>query len=408
MLSTSQGVLTSARPVTLRRVSCTIPDHNGSQVDVLPPLPSSRQHTGATTLAELTTIGVGGSVATYVEASTEAEFVDAIREADDTGVPLLILGGGSNILPSDDSFPGIVVRDTRSGIELLQEGGCEGAHIRVLAGTAWDELVVHAIEHEWMGLEFLSGIPGSVGAAPVQNIGAYGQEVAAVIARVRTWDRLRGEFHTFTLSELDFGYRHSLLKTTMSEGSPSPRYAVVSVDFQLRHASLSAPVRYSQLAALLDVEAGERVPMSQVRAAVVELRRSKGMVLDDTNRDTFSCGSFFTNPVLSQEEAEGLPESAPRFGVSDESRAVLGAAAPSKEGRIKTSAAWLIDHAGFPAGFALKGSRAALSSAHCLALTNRGGASGRELRELARHIQTGVEERYGVHLEPEPVILDGL
>lgn len=363
---------------------------------------------GAKTLADLTTVGVGGPMANYVEAATEADFIDAIRTADAEGKELLVIGGGSNVLARDEQFDGVVVRDTRSNITLVQEGGCEGANLRVLGGTGWDELVVHTIQNEWMGLEALSGIPGTVGAAPVQNIGAYGQEIASSVARVQTWDRKTSSRHEFSMSELGFGYRTSLLKQTFAEGwGPSPRYIVLSVDLQLRIASLSAPIRYGQLAKMLGVDAGTRVPASDVRAAVLELRRSKGMVLDDTDRDTYSCGSFFTNPVMTEEQAGQLPQDAPRFAVTDESRAVLGAAAPTVPGQVKTSAAWLIDHAGFPAGYAMPGP-AALSSKHCLALTNRGGATGRDLRALASAIQRGVSERFGVELHAEPTVIGGL
>ncbi|MCF2705908.1 UDP-N-acetylmuramate dehydrogenase [Arcanobacterium haemolyticum] len=389
-------------------MSCMIPEHSQTPPQPLPPRPSTRAKTGASTFADLTTMGVGGSIASLVEAHTEDEFVGAIREADASGTPLVVLGGGSNILASDEAFDGVVVRDMRSEITLTQEGGCEGANLRVLAGTPWDDFVVHTIENEWMGLEFLSGIPGSVGAAPVQNIGAYGQEVATSIARVRTWDREKNEFHTFVMPELKFGYRTSLLKESMRAGyGASPRYIVVSVDFQLRIASLSAPIQYGQLARVLGVEPGTRVPSDEVRAAVLDLRAGKGMVLDDGDRDTYSCGSFFTNPILTDDEAARLPADAPRYGVTDESRAMLGVAAPTIDGQIKTSAAWLIDHAGFPAGYGMPGP-AALSTKHCLALTNRGEATGAEIRELARRIRDGVDEAFGVKLEPEPVIIGGL
>ena len=363
---------------------------------------------GARTLADLTTIGVGGPIKCLVEAGTENDLIEAVRTADQEGRDLLVLGGGSNVLARDDPFDGVVVRDIRSDITLVQEGGCEGANLRVSAGTGWDELVVHTIKNEWMGLEALSGIPGTVGAAPVQNIGAYGQEIASSVARVRTWDRKEGRRREFTMSELGFGYRTSVLKQTFSEGwGPSPRYIVLSVDLQLRIASLSSPIRFGQLSKLLGVEGGTRVPSADVRAAVLELRRSKGMVLDETDRDSYSCGSFFTNPVMTEQQAAALPEDAPRYAVTDESRLVLGAAAPTVEGQVKTSAAWLIDHAGFPAGYAMPGP-AALSTKHCLALTNRGGATGAELRALAREIRDGVLDRFGVELHPEPTIMGGL
>ncbi|MFT0846460.1 UDP-N-acetylmuramate dehydrogenase [Actinomycetaceae bacterium L2_0104] len=389
-------------------MTCAIPEHSDVPIQPLPAIPAGRASADPKTLADLTTIGVGGSFAELVQARSEEELTETIRAADEQGRPLLFVGGGSNILASDEPFEGVVLRDARSDIRLVQEGGCEGANLRVLGGTSWEELVVHTIENEWMGLEALSGIPGTVGAAPVQNIGAYGQEVATSISRVRVWDRATNVPREFTLSELDFGYRTSILKQSLAQGwGPSPRYIVLSVDLQLRIASLSAPVQYAQLARLLEVAPGTRVPAVDVRAAVLELRASKGMVLDDADRDTYSCGSFFTNPVLSEQEAAALPADAPRFAVSDASRATLGAAAPTFEGQVKTSAAWLIDHAGFAAGYGMPGP-AALSNKHCLALTNRGGATGGQMRELARKIRDTVHERYGVMLHPEPVVLGGL
>lgn len=374
----------------------------------MPPLPAGRSVEGAHTLAELTTVGVGGPIGSLVEATTEAELIDAVRTADEEGKKLLVIGGGSNVLAADDAFDGVVVRDMRSDIKLVQEGGCEGANLRVVAGTGWDDLVVHTIQNEWMGLEALSGIPGTVGAAPIQNIGAYGQEFASSVARVQTWDRKTNSRREFVMSELGFGYRTSVLKQTFSEGwGPTPRYVVLSVDIQLRIASLSAPVRYGQLSKLLGVDGGTRVPAADVRAAVLELRHSKGMVLDDSDRDTFSCGSFFTNPVMTEEQAAALPEDAPRYAVTDETKLTLGAAAPKVAGQVKTSAAWIIDHAGFPAGYGMPGP-AALSTKHCLALTNRGQATGAQMRELARTVRDGVRERFGVELHAEPTVIGGL
>ncbi len=389
-------------------MTCAIPEHSEVPIEPVPAVPSDRASTSPKSLADLTTIGVGGEFDQLVEARSEEELVETIRRADESGLQLLFVGGGSNILASDDRFEGVVVRDARSDIRLVQEGGCEGANLRVLGGTAWDELVVFSIENEWMGLEALSGIPGTVGAAPVQNIGAYGQEVATSVARVRVWDRAQSRPREFAGPELAFGYRTSILKESLRQGwGPSPRYIVLHVDLQLRIASLSAPIQYAQLARTLGVSPGKRVPSVDVRGAVLELRRSKGMVLDDSDRDTYSCGSFFTNPVLTEEEAAALPPEAPRFSVSDASRAVLGAAAPTFEGQVKTSAAWLIDHAGFSSGYAMPGP-AALSTKHCLALTNRGGATGAQLRDLARTIRDTVRDTFGVTLHPEPVVIGGL
>jgi UDP-N-acetylmuramate dehydrogenase len=388
-------------------MTCSIPEHSDTPVATIPPLPFGRQRQDAHTLADLTTMGVGGPFARLVEATTEEEIIHTITEADSAGVPLLVVGGGSNILAADQAFEGVVLRDTRSHIALTQEGGCEGVNLHVLAGTPWDTLVVRAIENEWSGIEALSGIPGTVGAAPVQNIGAYGHEISSTVARVHTWDRVKGERREFASDELGFGYRTSVLKESLKDGwSPSPRYIVLAVDFQLRIASLSAPVLYGQLARRLGVPVGARVPASEVRAAVLDLRRSKGMVLDDADRDTYSCGSFFTNPVLTEAQAAELPADAPRYDVVDNRRATLNVGAPRIPGLVKTSAAWLIDYAGFHAGYGMPGP-AALSTKHCLALTNRGGATSADIKELAQTIQQGVRGAYGITLQPEPIIVGG-
>lgn len=381
-------------------MSCQIPEPS-EPTTMIPPVATTRYR--GNTLAEMTTIGVGGPVAEVVNASTEAEIVDAVSTADAEGRPVLVVGGGSNILASDEPFDGVVVHDTRSAIETLMEDSCGGAEMRITAGTPWDEAVVYAIEHGWMGLEALSGIPGSVGAAPVQNIGAYGQEVAETLAQVRTWDRQTGQFRTLFLSDMKFGYRDSILKRSIA--GASPRWVVLAVTFHMRRATLSRPIGYGQLARTLGVEIGERAPSSDVRAAVLELRASKGMVLDDADRDTYSLGSFFTNPVLSEEQAALLPPEAPRFGVARHDAVnQIGAAAPTIPGQVKTSAAWLIDHAGFKPGYNMPGP-AALSTKHCLALTNRGGASGEDIAALAREIRDGVRDKFGVTLVPEPVLV---
>ncbi|QOR45169.1 UDP-N-acetylmuramate dehydrogenase [Trueperella pecoris] len=383
-------------------MSCSIPEPS-QPTSTVPPVMATRY--GGSSLAEMTTIGVGGPVARVVNATSEAEIIDAVRTADEEGTAVLVVGGGSNILASSKPFDGVVIHDMRSEIETLSEDSCGGAQMRLTAGTAWDEAVVYAVEHGWMGLEALSGIPGSVGAAPVQNVGAYGQEVAETLAQVRTWDRATNKVRTFFLSDMKFGYRDSILKRSIGEFGSSPRWIVLSVTFHMRRATLSRPVRYGQLAGRLGIELGERAPSSDVRAAVLELRASKGMVLDDADRDTYSLGSFFTNPVLTEEQAALLPPEAPRFGVAKHDAVnQIGAAAPTVAGQVKTSAAWLIDHAGFSAGYNMPGP-AALSTKHCLALTNRGGATGEDIARLAREIGDGVEEKFGVRIVPEPVLV---
>lgn len=361
-------------------------------------------HRTATALADLTTLGVGGPAGRVVETATEAELIEVVRAADEAAEPLLVVGGGSNLLVSDAGFPGVVVRDTRTGIEVPDHSACAGVTYTVPAGTPWDEVVEHAVAHSLYGIEALSGIPGSTGATPVQNVGAYGQEVSQTIATVRVWDRGRGRVRTLPSVDLRFGYRTSLLKRSMrplgpasddpsderAPWHPTPRYVVLDVTFQLRQGVLSAQIAYPELARTLGVAVGERAPLRDVRDAVLSLRSRKGMVLDATDPDTRSAGSFFTNPVLPAAEAALLPADAPRF--------------PALDGHVKTSAAWLIEHAGFSRGHGEPGP-AALSSKHTLALTNRGGATAEQLLALAREIRDGVRDRFGVELEPEPVLV---
>ena len=366
-----------------------------------------------TRLAELTTLRVGGPVGSYVEATTQSELTEAIREADAAGTPVLVVGGGSNIMASDDGFDGLVIRDARAEVSLVSDSMCGGVEVTATAGTTWDNLVREAIASQWAGFAPLSGIPGTVGAAPVQNIGAYGAEVAELIASVRAWDRLRNRVVWLALGELGLAYRDSRLKQSLTDAEagggrlwgPTGRWVVLDATFAVRQGSLSSRVAYSQLAGALGVELGERVPERELREAVLELRRSKGMVLDDADHDTWSAGSFFTNPILTTTEAERLPADAPRFPVTDHSQVVLGTKeAPVVEGLVKTSAAWLIDHAGFTKGFTAEaGAPAGLSTKHVLALTNRGGATGADLARLRDTVVAGVRERYGITLVPEPV-----
>ncbi|VEG27772.1 UDP-N-acetylmuramate dehydrogenase [Actinomyces howellii] len=369
-----------------------------------------------TTLAELTTLRVGGPVGEYVEARTEAELIDAVRQADDSGTPLLVVGGGSNIVASDTGFPGRVLRDARQEVLLVADNSCGGVEFTATAGTTWDDLVREAVASHWGGFAPLSGIPGTVGAAPVQNIGAYGAEVCQLLASVRAWDRAAGRTVHLALSELGLGYRDSDLKRSLSDAEigagrtwgPTGRWVVLSVTFLVRPASLSAPIAYSQLARELDVELGTRVDARAVREAVLDLRRSKGMVLDTTDHDTWSAGSFFTNPVLPASLAAALPADAPRYPVAARAGAnrPAGAVRPEREqdAPVKTSAAWLIDHAGFPKGFTLSAtSRVSLSTKHVLALTNRGGARAQEVAALRDAVVAGVRDRFGIALVPEPV-----
>lgn len=360
-----------------------IPEEGSQPIATIPPRPWARIRPSARSFAELTTTAVGGTFEQLVEAESEEEIIAAFTDADARAIPTVMLGGGSNLLADDLHFPGLVIRDKREEITLTQIGGCEGANVKVTAGCPWEAFVVHAIEHEWIGAEALSGIPGSVGGAAVQNIGAYGQEISSIVAKVNTWDRLRGQRKQFSFAELGYRYRSSVLKQ-----SASPRYIVLSVEFQMRLGSLGDPIAYPGLARHLDVVVGERVPSSQVREAVLEIRSSKGMVLSD-DRDTFSTGSFFTNPVVSAEHAARLPEDAPRYPA---------------EGGVKLSAAWLIQHAGFPPGFGDL-QRAHLSTKHTLALVNGGLATASDIQALARQVRNGVCEAFDVTLEPEPIFV---
>ncbi|KNH17650.1 UDP-N-acetylenolpyruvoylglucosamine reductase [Arthrobacter sp. ZBG10] len=348
-----------------------------------------------TLLSQLTTAAVGGPAGTFIEARTEAEIIDAVRTADAAGVPLLIISGGSNLLVSDDGFPGTVLRIASEGFTVNAEDSCGGVAVVVQAGHNWDALVRHAVLHAWSGIEALAGIPGSTGATPVQNVGAYGSDVSQTIAAVRTWDRQRNAVQTFTSSELKFGYRDSILKQTTVNGSP--RYVVLTVEFQLPLGRMSAPIRYAELARALGVEPGKRAYANDVRREVLRLRASKGMVLDPADPDTSSTGSFFTNPIVSADLAAALPADAPRY--------------PAGEGGlVKLSAAWLIDQAGFGKGFGLdpsgvSGGRASLSTKHTLAITNRGAASAADMVAVAREVRAGVERRFGIALHPEPLLI---
>ncbi|KGM14581.1 UDP-N-acetylmuramate dehydrogenase [Cellulomonas bogoriensis] len=367
----------------------------------------------APSLAELTTLRLGGPVGRYVEADDEAALVAAVRDADAAGEPVLVLGGGSNLVVDDAGFDGLVVRDLRAQVRVESADTCGGASISVTAGTPWGQVVDRAVDEGWVGVEALAGIPGSTGATPVQNVGAYGQEVAGVLSTVRVLDRQEGRVRTLALTDLGLGYRTSVLKRSLrgpggapTPWYPSPRFVVLEVGMQLRLGSLSTPVAYAELARRLDVPVGGRAPLAEVRDAVLELRAGKGMVLDAEDPDTWSAGSFFTNPVLASELAATLPEGAPRYPVraprpERSTGPSLGAVDPEL---VKTSAAWLIEHAGFGRGHGLPGV-VGLSTKHTLALTHRGGGRTQDLLALAREIRDGVRQVFGVTLEPEPVLV---
>nr|WP_245555971.1 UDP-N-acetylmuramate dehydrogenase [Actinopolyspora mortivallis] len=352
------------------------------------------QNPGARSLARHTTLRLGGAATELVVAETAEELVERVRAADGAGRRLLVLGGGSNLVVADEGFDGLVVRVATSG--LCYETGPDGTvWLTAEAGEDWDAVVADTVRRGLGGLECLSGIPGSTGATPVQNVGAYGTEVSERLVSVDLLDRVRGEVRTVPAEELGLRYRGSVLKHTDTA-------VVLRVRLRLSADGLSDPVRYGELARVLGVEVGRRVPLARVREAVLGLRRGKGMVLDPDDHDTWSAGSFFTNPIV---EAERWPAVRSRI----EQRA--GERVPGYEvpgGGTKLSAAWLIERAGFTKGYPGPGGRVGLSTKHTLALTNRGTASTADLLALASEVRAGVARAFGVSLEPEPVLLDCL
>jgi UDP-N-acetylmuramate dehydrogenase len=319
-------------------------------------------------LADLTTLRLGGPAKRVVTASIADGLVTAIRAADDTGEPVLVVGGGSNLVVADDGWPGVVVLVRTGGVERL------GDEVTVQAGVVWDELVALSVRNRWSGLAAMSGIPGLTGATPVQNVGAYGCEVADTITRLRVYDREAQQTEDWPPERCGFGFRTSALKHT-------DRYVVLAVTFALPDGPDAPPVRYLELAHRLGVEPGELAPSERVRETVLELRRSKGMVLDADDHDTWSVGSFFVNPFV---DPSAVPDGCPHW-ITD--------------GGTKLSAAWLIENAGFGKGYGTEHVR--VSSKHSLALTNRGGATTAELLGLAREIRDGVQARFGIRLRPE-------
>ena len=329
-----------------------------------------------TELHKYTSLRVGGPAKSIVNVSTEAEIIAAIEAAGDS--PLLIIGGGSNVLISDSGFEGTVIHIANNQAES-EVDACSGATLTIGAGEDWDQFVATTISRGFAGLETLSGIPGTVGAAPIQNIGAYGHEVSEFITRVRTYDRQAKAIKTFTNAECEFEYRSSHFKKHPG------RYIVLSVQFQIRTGEISTPITYAELAKKLGIAVGEKAPVIDTRNAVMELRASKGMLLNPSDQDSWSAGSFFTNPIVSTEIASALPEGAPKW--------------PTADGRVKTSAAWLIENSGIDKGQSHGGAR--ISTKHVLALTNSGTATAEELVQLARAVRASVQEKFGITLEPE-------
>jgi UDP-N-acetylmuramate dehydrogenase len=329
-------------------------------------------------LSNFTTLKVGGPAQKIVHAHTEDELVEFVKAADKAGEQVLILGGGSNLLISDAGFAGTVIRVESKG-NALDYDACSGGMIEVSAGEDWDKFVALTIEKGFADLESLSGIPGTIGGAPIQNIGAYGHEVSETIARVKAYDRTKGEITTFTNEQCRFSYRNSVFK------AEAGRYVILNVTFQLRKGEQSLPITYAELAKFLSIKIGDRAPVVEVRKAVLQLRGRKGMLIDAGDVNSNSAGSFFVNPILNKEIADKLPADAPRW--------------PQTDGRVKTSAAWLMEHAGVSKGEKLAGAQ--ISSKHVLALTNSGDATAGDIVELAKMARAKVFEKFGVKLEAE-------
>jgi len=337
-------------------------------------------------LAELTTLRVGGPAARVVTADTADGIVAAVREADAAGEPVLLVGGGSNLVVADEGWPGVAVLLRSRGVETRRDG--DRVELTVQAGEPWDDLVARAVADGLAGIECLAGIPGLAGATPVQNVGAYGQEVAETITAVRVWDRPAAAVRDLPPAACGFAYRDSVFKH-------SDRYVVLAVTFALAALPLSAPIRYAELARALGVAVGEQAKPGEVRDAVLGLRRAKGMVLDPADPDTASVGSFFTNPVLAPAGLAAFEARLPP--------ATPYPSWPAAGGGTKLSAAWLIEHSGFGKGYG--DGRVRLSTKHTLAVTNRGGASTEEVLALARAVRDGVRGRHGVTLTPEPLLV---
>lgn len=380
-----------------------------------------RVRTEPVQLSAYTTLRLGGPAAQLVEVGTAADLVEAVRAADQLAEPLLVLGGGSNLVVSDEGFPGTVVRVGSTGITVDPVPGEDHVLVTVAAGENWDRLVEWAVTEKLAGLECLAGIPGLAGATPIQNVGAYGQEVATTIGSVRAFDRASSAVVTLTRADCGFGYRTSAFKVAAfrpagspgplaggsvatdagmtSSQSPTGQYVVLDVTFELQRDPMSVPIRYAELAGKLGVAPGNRAPLAEVRDAVLRLRRGKGMVLDAADPDTASAGSFFTNPVLSVGQLADLE----RVVAARQPGATVPTFPASGE-QVKVPAAWLIEQAGFGKGYPA-GGVATISSKHTLALTNRGGATTADLMALARQIVAGVRSAFGIELANEPVLV---
>jgi len=334
-------------------------------------------------LAPLTTMRVGGPAARMVSLEREQDLAEVLASADASCEPVFVLGTGSNVVVGDAGFPGLVLRMALRGIEIRREG--ERVRVDVAAGEDWDPFAERAVAEGWRGVACMSGVPGLVGATPIQNVGAYGQEVRDTIAGVRVFDRRRATFVDLAPSECGFDYRASIFKR-------DDRWIVTRVSFVFDCERLES-IRYPELSKALGVKEGEPAPLSRVRETVLALRRGKGMVLDETDPESVSAGSFFVNPIVDAATAARV-------------EAVAGQRPPgypAGDGRIKLAAAWLVERAGFARGWSL--GRAGVSRKHALAIVNRGGATATEVLAAARAVRDGVRDRLGVTLEPEPVMI---
>jgi UDP-N-acetylmuramate dehydrogenase len=363
-------------------------------------------------LARYTTLGLGGPAARFIEAVSDEQLVSAVRAADRRGDPVLVLGGGSNLVVADAGFPGVVVRVASRGIAAAPDG--DRVAVTVAAGENWDAVVSWCVGGGLSGLECLSGIPGLAGATPIQNVGAYGQDVAETVLTVRAYDRQRDVTTELSNADCGFGYRTSAFKrAAAAKADATGRFVVLAVTFRLASDPLSAPVRYGELARALGVAEGAKVPLADAREAVLRLRKGKGMVLDPGDPDTRSAGSFFTNPVLDQEQLAALERAAAAACGSDARVPRF----PVGPGLVKVPAAWLIEHAGYRKGYPGNGRPAPggrpgqpgpgprISAKHTLALVNPGGATATSLLALARDIRNGVRATFGVDLVTEPVLV---
>ncbi|MEO7109440.1 MAG: UDP-N-acetylmuramate dehydrogenase [Polyangiaceae bacterium] len=335
-------------------------------------------------LSKSTTLALGGPAMRFVHVENEKELAQVVSEADARGEKLLVLGGGSNLVVGDAGFDGVVVKIAASRITPDAKAG--KVHVSVQAGASWDALVARAVLEGWSGVEALSGIPGSVGATPMQNVGAYGQEVSDTITRVSAYDRHEKQFVDFAAEKCAFSYRSSRFRG-------DDRFVITAVDFVFDRDTNGAPVRYAELSRELGIAEGERTSAARIRETVIRLRRGKGMVVDATDPESVSAGSFFTNPIVDAAVVASITS-------------VAGIAPPafaSGSGKFKVPAAWLIERAGFnkgePAG------RVGISKKHALALVNRGGATTEDLLAVARSIRDGVKAKFGVELEVEPILV---